>query len=47
MEGTAIGSALSPGVAGLFMEDLEQMTLVTADRDPKLWLRYMDNTFIP
>lgn len=42
-------SPLSPLVAGLLMEDLEQTELVTTDREPKLWLRYgyVDNTLIP
>ena len=43
--GTAMGSPVSPIVANLFMENLEQTAIATADEDikPMWWKRYVDD----
>ena len=41
-----MGSLVSPIVANLFMEYLEQKALGTATNHPRLWLRYVDDTFV-
>ena len=44
--GTAMGSPVSPIVANLFMEDLEQRAMESASEElrPALWKRYVDDT---
>ena len=41
-----MGSPLSPVVANLFIEDLEERALNTTAFQPKLWIRYIDDTFV-
>ena len=45
VHGTAIGSPISPLIANLFMEKLEDKTITVLPL-PHLWLRYVDDTFI-
>ena len=45
VEGAAMGSPVSPIVANLYMEYLEQKVLSTAPH-PKFWHRYVDDTFV-
>ena len=46
MKGAAMGSPLSPIVANLFMEEFEKRALESAPLRPRMWVRYVDDTFV-
>ena len=46
VEGAAMGSPVSPIVANLCMEYLEQKALSTAPNPPRFWCRFVDDTFV-
>ena len=47
-DGAAMGSPLSPIVANLFMEHIEEKDITSSPFKPHLWTRnsYVDNTFV-
>ena len=45
-DGAAMVSPLSPVVANLFVEDLEEKAIRSASPALKTWFRYVDNTFV-
>lgn len=46
VDGAAMGSPLSPIVVNLYMENFEQRALETYSLTPKVWIRYVDDTFV-
>ena len=46
VEGAAMGSPLSPTVVNLYMEAFEERALESAVLCPRVWLRYVDDTFV-
>ena len=45
LDGAAMGSPLSPVVANIFMESFEEQALHSYQVKPKMWVRYVDDTF--
>ena len=43
--GTAMGTKLAPSYANIFMSDFEKKFVYTYERQPKMWLRYIDDIF--
>ena len=46
VEGAVMGSPVSPIVASLYMERLEQKALSTAPNPNRFWCRFVDHTFV-
>ena len=46
VDGAAMGSPLSPVIANLYMEAFKTRALELAPLRPKMWVRYVDDTFI-
>ena len=46
VKGAAMGFPLSPVVANLFTENFETRALTSSPNPPKIWLRFVNNTFV-
>ena len=43
--GTAMGTKLAPSYANIFMGELEEKTIESYDKEPLLWVRFIDDIF--
>lgn len=46
IEGSLMGSPLSPIIVNIVGDCFEQKALTTTSKKPKLWLQYVDDTFV-
>ena len=46
IHGCAMGSSVSPVVANLFMEVIEESAIAASTTPPKVWKRYVDDSFV-